>query len=106
MSIAEAILKAVAEAKKEDKPIEELLKLREVREVAEKAREKLSETMRAFWNSPEGRAIAALLSYVAHKSGYAKRVQEIMEKVADELETAAAETGISAHYKQVWGKTP
>ena len=73
------------------------------RELVE-ARAKLSQTIRAFWATPEGQFIRAELSAAA--KSYGRRLEEIAASlgISEAFRRAAEEVNLRDEYRRAWGK--
>ena len=76
----------------------------EVRREAQRARAELSKAVRGFWDSPTGQKMRMIMSQIAHESGYADEVRNIMQGVANDLRRVAQATNYGDLLKWLWGK--
>ena len=78
--------------------------LEEVRREAQRARAELSKAVRGFWDSPTGQKMRQLMSQIAHDTGYADEVKNIMQGVAADLKRVAEATNYGEALRWLWGK--
>lgn len=68
-----------------------------------KIRAELRKAVQQAWNSREGMIVKDQLASAAHRTGFAKGMEEIMASVANDIKRLAERT-IKETYKEVWGK--
>lgn len=68
------------------------------------ARMELSKYIRSFWDSPAGQRLRVALSNIAHNSGFAGAMEEIMDSVRGRIEAAAKQAMLDELYVLAWGK--
>ena len=78
--------------------------IEEIRREAQRARAELSKAVRGFWDSPTGQKMRQLMSQIAHDTGYADEVKNIMQGVAADLKRVAEATNYGEALRWLWGK--
>jgi len=80
------------------------INVEEIRREAQRARAELSKAVRGFWDSPTGQKMRQLMSQIAHDTGYADEVKNIMQGVAADLKRVAEATNYGEALRWLWGK--
>ena len=71
-----------------------------------KARRELRKKVREFWESDAGQKLRDFLSFIAHATGFAREMEDIMGEVASRIEEAAERAQLHIWYTWAWGKRP